>query len=411
MTIIAAVLGWLLASTVLLALLYRRALSAAWREPVLRAPVLIFESDDWGYGPPVQAECLDRLGDALSTFRDSTGRHPVATLGVVLAGPDGERMREDECRVYHRVRLDDPRFGPVRKAILRGQSGGVFAPQLHGMEHFWPASLVRSAAREGRIHDWLAQSSPPATEELPPPLQSRWIDAAVLPSVPLPEREATAAASEETGAFADVFAMPAEVVVPSTFVWNEAVERAWIRAGISVIVTPGLRNDGRDADGRLIAGKVRYYNGETSPEGAMYVVRDIYFEPALGHRHGEALAALRSKTRTARPALVEMHRFNFIGDAERARNALDELRKLVQAALAAFPGLRFMSTAELAQQYRERSSLVENRTTMRLHFLIRRLAEQSRLRKLAWATGAALPVWLAYVLTRPPARLHPASST
>jgi hypothetical protein len=407
---VAAVLAWLLASTAVLALLYRRALSAAWREPVLRAPILIFESDDWGYGPLAQAESLDRLGDVLSAFRDSAGRHPIATLGVVLAGPDCERMREDDCSAYHRMRLDHPRFDLVRTAILRGQSRRVFALQLHGMEHFWPASLVRCARREGPIRDWLVRSSPPATEDLPSPLQSRWIDATVLPSVPLPEGEAISAASEEADAFAAIFAVPAEVVVPSTFVWTDAVERAWIRAGISVVVTPGVRNDSRDAEGRVVPGKRCYHSGETR-EGAIYVVRDVYFEPALGHTHNEALAALRSKTRAARPTLVEMHRFNFIGDAERARNALDELRKLVQAALAAFPGLRFMSTAELARHYRERSSLVETRTTMRLHYLIRRLAEQSRLRKLAWATGAALPAWLAYVLTRPPGRLHSASST
>ena len=54
--------------------------------------VLILESDDWGYGPQVQAERLDRLADLLADFRDTLGRHPVATLGVVLAGPDTERI-------------------------------------------------------------------------------------------------------------------------------------------------------------------------------------------------------------------------------------------------------------------------------------------------------------------------------
>jgi hypothetical protein len=73
----------------------------------------------------------------------------------------------------------------------------------------------------------------------------------------------------------------------------------------------------------------------------------------------------------------------------------------LQAALGAFPGLRFMSTGELAQEYRDRSPLIEKRGTARLHFFIRRLAEVSQLRKLAWATGAALPAWLAYVATRP----------
>src|SRR6266496_3438249 len=114
MAMIVTVILWLAFSSALLALAYRRAFAAAWREPVLRVPVLILESDDWGYGPLLQAERLDRIADLLSGFRDALGRHPVATLGVVLAGPDTDRMRADGCRTYHRATLADPRLAPVR---------------------------------------------------------------------------------------------------------------------------------------------------------------------------------------------------------------------------------------------------------------------------------------------------------
>jgi hypothetical protein len=398
--VVLAVLSWLVASSVTLALIYRHALLAAWREPVLHAPVLIFESDDWGYGPLIQTERLDRLAALLAEFGDSAGRHPVAALGVVLAGPDAPRIRQDGCRVYHRLALDDSCFAPLREALLRGKMLGVFALQLHGMEHFRPASVLRRAG-DARIRTWLTGDPLAATEDLPSALQSRWVDASVLPSMPLSESEVISATEEEASAFASIFAIAPEVAVPTTFVWTDAVERGWIRAGVRIVVTPGLRNESRDAQGRVVPGVSRYYNGELATNGATYVVRDVYFEPALGHTCAQALAALRAKTLAGRPTLLEMHRFNFIGDAAVAQSALDELRKLLQAALAAFPALRFMSTAELAQQYRERSSLVENRAMTRLHFLIRRLAEVSRLRKLAWATGAALPAWLAYVLTRP----------
>ena len=241
MAVIAAVILWLLASSALLALAYRRTLSAAWREPVLRVPVLILESDDWGYGPPAQAERLDRIADLLSGFRDATGRHPVATLGVVLAGPDVERMREEGCRVYRRLMLTDPRLAPVRDAMLRGLERGVFSLQLHGMEHFWPPSVMRSAASDARVRQWLTGASFASTEDLPSPLQSRWIDASVLPSKRLSGSEVAAAATEEARAFATAFGTTPEVVVPATFVWTDAVESAWAAAGVRVIVTPGVR--------------------------------------------------------------------------------------------------------------------------------------------------------------------------
>jgi hypothetical protein len=401
MAVIAAAILWLALSSAVLALIYRRALFAAWREPVLRAPVLILESDDWGYGPPLQSERLDRIAELLAGFRDAFGRHPVTTLGVVLGGPDTERMLADGWRTYHRLALDDPRLAPVREAMLRGAARGVFALQLHGMEHFWPACLMHSAASSERVRQWLAGSAFPSTEELPAPLQSRWIDATELPSKPLPSEQVSNAAREEVRAFAALFGTLPEVVVPATFVWNDAAEAAWVRAGVRVVVTPGIRNESRDAYGRVVAGAWRYFNAASGPLGVTYVVRDCYLEPSLGHTHARTLDELREKTRAGRPTLVEMHRLNFIGDERAASQALDEMKRLLEAARATFPDLRFMSTAELARQCREHSSLVERSVRTRVHYLIRRLADESRLVKLAWASGAALVALLTYAVTRP----------
>jgi hypothetical protein len=395
-----AVVLWLVITAALL-VGYRRELSAAWREPVLREPVLILESDDWGYGPLLQAERLDRIADLLAGFRDAFGRHPVATLGVVLAGPDTDRMRVDGSRTYHRLSLADPRLAPVREAMVRGAARKVFALQLHGMEHFWPPCLMRSASSNEQLRQWLAGNAFPCTEDLPAPLQSRWIDASRLPSTSLPTDQVTAAATEEVRAFATVFGVAPEVVVPATFVWTDAVESAWARAGVCIVVTPGLRNESRDAEGRVVASKRTYFNASTGPQGVSYVVRDCYLEPSLGQTYERTIQALRSKTHAGRPTLIEIHRLNFMGDERAVQHALDQVKLLLQAARADFPAVHFMSTAELARHCRERSGLVEQRWRLRVHFLIRRLAEIARLRKLAWATGAALPALLAYVLTRP----------
>ena len=406
MTLIAAFVAWLSLASVVLALLYRESMLAAWEEPVLRCPILILESDDWGYGPSTQAERLDRIADALAGVRDGAGRNPVVTLGVILAGPDTQRIRDGGGRLYHRLSLDDLRFAPIREAMLRGSARGVFALQLHGMEHFRPATLMRQAG-DPAIRAWLTGDSPPPTEDLPPPLQSRWIDAGVLPSALLSESEVLEATAEEAAAFAAIFGTAPEVVVPTTFVWTAGVERGWSRAGLSVVVTPGRRNESRDAGGEIVPGRTQCFNGQTAAGALTYVVRDAYFEPALGHTAERALAALRARALCGRPALLEMHRFNFL-EPDTADKTLAELRALLRSAIAALPTLRFMSTAELAQQYRERSSLLERRTGARVHFFIRRMAEVSRLRKLAWATGAALPAWLTYVLTRPGPEPSPA---
>ena len=392
---------WLAGTCALLAFIYRKAFADAWVEPVLRMPVLILESDDWGYGPVEQAQSLDRMAELLERFRDSRGTHPSMTLGVVLAGPDTDRIRADGCRRYHRVTLADPRLTQVRDSMLRGVARGVFALQLHGMEHYWPGCVMHAALDDEKLRDWLTRSEFPCTEALPAPLQSRWIDVSTLPSKPLPIDEATVAATEEIAAFTEVFGANPEVVVPATFVWTDAVESAWARAGARVVVTPGLRNESRDAEGRVVAGDRRYFNAATGPHGVLYIVRDCYFEPSLGHTHRSAIQALQYNTRVGRPTLLEIHRLNFIGEARPTQRAFEEVTRLLDAACAQFSDIQFMDTAELAQHYRDRSDLVETRIGARIHFLLRRLAMISRLRKLAWATCIILPAWLAYLVTRP----------
>ena len=72
---------------------YARDLRRSWREPVLRYPVVIFESDDWGAGPLDQAKALADLREILARFKDRMGRTPVATLGIILATADTQRIR------------------------------------------------------------------------------------------------------------------------------------------------------------------------------------------------------------------------------------------------------------------------------------------------------------------------------
>lgn len=377
---------------------YRRTLRALWTEPVVRAPVLILESDDWGPGPATDAAALERLAALLAGFRDALGRQPVMTLGVLLAVPDREAIASTAPPAYRRVTLADPAFTPVRAAMAAGEVAGVFAAQLHGLEHLWPPALM-AATGDPAVAAWLAAPGPTDTGTLPPHLQTRWADASVLPSRPLSEEAIRQAATEEVAAFRAVFGRLPEVAVPPTFVWTEVVERAWAEAGVRVVVTPGQRHEGRDAAGRPTPGARPIRNAERGGGGVLYLTRDVYFEPALGHTPERALADVAARHRLGRPALIETHRFNYTGEA--ASRGLTALEALLRLALARFPGLRFRSTAELAEALARRDpDLVETRLGARLAVWLLRVAAVSRLKKLAWATGAVVPGWVLFLSTR-----------
>lgn len=403
MAVIAALVAWLTACTVALALGFRHTVAAAWREPVLRAPVLILESDDWGYGPVEQAQALRRIADVLAGFWDDASRHPVMTLGVILAGPDTAAIRSFGLKHYCRLTLTDQPLLTVREAMLDGAKRGVLALQLHGREHYWPDCLMRAAAERPQVRDWLIANGLPRTEELPSELQSRWMDASALPSQPLPRDRVRCEAACEVRAFAEAFGTTPDVAVPPTFAWTRDVEDAWVRAGVRTIVTPGRRSESRDATGRFVYEDRRIHNGDRGRGDCVFLVRDVYFEPVLGHDHRRAVGDVVAKTRLGRPALVEIHRMNFVPPGDAADKALDELGRLIEEVRKLLPDMRFMSTSELAGHYREQSDMLERRTAARLHFLFRRLAGVSKLRKLAWITGAIVPASIAYAITRPAA--------
>ena len=396
MILLMALLLWFIVTGVLVFLYGWRGIIAAWREPVLCRPVMIIESDDWGAGMVGQASALGHIADILMCFTDCDSRRPVMTLGMILATVDGEKTLSRGS--YHRQMISMQTHSSLLHVISRGVEEGVFSVQLHGMEHFWPAALMEASKQDGAVKTWLVHSPEAQTEDLPAPLQSRWVDASVLPARQLSVAAVRQAAQEEVRAFEDIFGTVPVVAVPPTFVWNNDVESAWARMGVGVIVTPGCRYETRDEEGQP-AGKGRaLYNGQSGESAIVYLVRDVYFEPSFGHTATQALAALSAKTSQGRPTLFETHRFNFLGTEE--KSALDELEQLLRISLAEFPNLAFLSSGELATILKNQDpKWLVLRFRHRLHIWITRISELPRLRKLAWLTGWIVPAGLLWRLT------------
>ncbi len=357
-------------------LLVRRELSAAWDEPCLRHPVLVFEGDDWGYGPLAQADALRDIAQVLGRYTDVTGRHPVMTLGVILSGPDAAQGQDPQAI----MQLDHTRLAPVLAAMKQGVEQGVFALQLHGMQHYHPDVLDQVARHDPAVARWRRQDLP-LTEDLPSRLQSQWTDAATLPSRPLGLDDIRARVASEVAAFTRVFGAPPAVVVPPTFVWNEAVERTWAESGVRVIVTPGERYEARGADGVPIDTDQRYRNGQRCASGLMAMVRDDYYEPVRGHRAARGLEALACKWRQRRPVLLETHRSNFVGPTAQHADSLRSIEALVAAALVSHPELRFVSVEELADRYAKGGELIDARIRARIFASLCRLDRPGRRRK------------------------------
>lgn len=401
------VLVWIIFWGLLFALLYWRPVLNAWREPVLRCPVLIFESDDWG--PDIdgrQASVLLEMKKVLENFQDDRGRHPVMTLGMVLAIPDSQRMLEDGLQTYHRRLLSEASSAPLLNIIQQGIAKGVFSVQLHGMEHFWPDSLMSALQDSPELKKWIL-SDALSTEDLPSPLQSRWTNASSLPSIPHSDAQIKQAVSEEVAKFSSIFGSMPTVVVPPTFVWDERVEKAWAEENINVLVTPGRCYIARDAEGGLVVDansqtSNAYYNGMKTLTKMMSIVRDNYFEPILGHTADQSLTAIEEKKCLGRPALLEMHRFNFMGGGAERAASLDEIRRLLEKVMKSCPNVAFLSTEQLAAALKRADpDLLEPLLKRKIHIILLRFKRIIGLRKMLCLSGFIIPYLALLIFFKP----------
>ena len=379
----------------LFAVVHSRTLLALWREPVLKQPVLIIESDDWGPAPVSDVRVLERLMQLLSRHKDHFGQPAMMTLGVVLACPDGARIGGNDLQQYQRQTLADEPFEPLRQALLAGVRKGVFSLQLHGMEHFWPESVMAAAQDNDTLRSWLT-SDIPIAEYLPAALQSRWCDGSVLPSRELDATIVRQVASAEVAAFSQIFGQLPAVAVPPTFIWNDAVEDGWAQAGVHVVISPGRRLEARNGKGQLVGPAPNqsgglHLNGMHGRHGLTYLIRNVWFEPLLGHTAEQAIDTFARQVSLGRPVLFETHRSNFVGEGPGVERAFGELDALLKGTLQRFPLMRFCASEQLAECFNMSDvRWIECSFRQRFTVFLQRMLAHQYLHRLAVLTGAFL---------------------
>ena len=395
---------WFVCVIALLWVRYAADLKRLWLEPMLNYPVVILESDDWGVGPMEQQEVLEEIIDLLSDYCDSDGQHPVMTLGLILAEPDVDKIKETQGKNYFRRTLTSKRYKTLLNTIQKGVDNGVFSVQLHGLEHFWPASVMKCIDKQPKVERWLFENSLPISESLPSELQSRWLDCSALPCNTHQPEEINAAIDDELKLYEKIFGQLPGVVVPPTFVWTEKVEQAYANRHIKTLVTPGKQFTGRDIEGNLLTNNRYFYNGQISQDGLLYLVRDDYFEPGLGHKALNLLARIKDKANCGRPSLLEIHRFNFIKNTQDKTNSLSELNSLLQLVTKHFSNVRYMSSEQLADilrihHHEEQSNFIINSFVKRVKIWLARVKLFFQYNRLAKYSGFNALLRLSWIKT------------
>ncbi len=374
-------------------IIYGRELAARWREPVLLQPVVIFESDDWGAGPIEQVHGLEAVSQVLCRHQNKFGEKPVMTLGIILGNFSESKKNHEEQGMPALSYLGDPQNNSLRAVMEKGAKEKIFSFQLHGLFHF-SLSVLKQSSDRGNSMAFQESEGGLWTESLPNALQSSWVNGSVLPSKDLPLPEITAVIAQERDLWNCIFHETPKVAVPTTFIWDSRVEAAWAEIGVRVVVTPGCRYRGRDSGGQPDRPDRDVLNGQRGESNVIYVVRDIYFEPALGHSIERLVTEIKCRMYLSRPALIETHRFNYVGPRADAE-AFNQLDTAIETILSAVPSVRFLSTVELADLLVSRDpDWISNSIGIRCRAMLARLKDVRQFWRIAKLTGLAVPILL-----------------
>lgn len=347
--------------------------------------ILVIESDDWGSvrmssknaylnlldkGFKVDTcpyNRLDRLeteNDLLALFnllkdiKDYKGNPLKLTANYLMANPDFQKIKENGFEDYHYIGLKESyeKYNGSSKVLELAKTGvdnKLFMPQLHGREHLNPIVWLR-ALQEGDEETLTAFKEDIWGHPSSYFKNSKRDFSSALHVVNNVETAfATQALLEAATMFQNEFGYISESFIAPRYIWNSDIEESLHEVGIKYLQGKILQFlPISNQEGKL---KINYnYLGKRNSFNQIYLPRNVFFEPAQNPKFNwleDALNRIRIAYRWKKPAIVSMHRLNFMGGLEEGNRTdnLTLLGQLIKKVQKEFPEVIFMSSNELGK--------------------------------------------------------------
>ncbi len=363
----------------------------AWRGFHTERHLVVIESDDWGSIRMPSAEvyrklqkagdhpendaflrndCLENVADltalfaVLTSVKDKNGSPAVMTANFAMANPDFDKIDpindayffEPFTDTYKRYYPDQDVFSCVQDGI----KSSCFVPQLHCREHMnvnrWMNDLKQQKYDTViAFQNHMIGTGASFSQENP----FGYMDA--FNSNFTSDAELSNVVHEAMEFFENTFGKKSETFVASCFVWNDALEKALCEVGVRGIQSGCWQNlPVCTEEGNALRRKLRF-TGQKNRIGQVYTVRNCTYEPAYQQTPmksaKECLDQIMRAFHNRKPAIINSHRFNYIGsiNRENARENLKGLSWLLQTIIDNIPDAEFISTAELLRIIDRRS--------------------------------------------------------
>jgi hypothetical protein len=343
----------------------------------------VIESDDWGsarlpnkekcnkyasVNPKVsrcaymQYDCLEatsdleRLGNVLSSIKDSQGRPMRFTPNYIMANPDFPKIAQNDFSKFDYETFDQTisRNCIVGKPLITMRklcSDGLWFPQFHGREHVNPSRWL-AALRSGipEVRHAFDLEIYGVSRQCAPGLTSSVLEAYAIDN-PDEIQDRTLSVIEGLQGFTEFFGFSSQTFIPPNYILAPEIHARLRALGIKGL--QGLSVMKRSGAGQWRS-SVRVV-GRRDRHGLVTLTRNAFFEPSLNSQRDHidrALAQIDGAFRNKSAAVLCSHRLNYIGgiSVENQDRGLLGLQELMRRIKVAWPDVEFMSTSELLNE-------------------------------------------------------------
>lgn len=362
----------------------KRTLSLIYRNLIgwsTNRKIIVLESDDWGSvrirskedsdamlkkGVPLASnhftqydalesnDDLESLFDLLTHHKDASGRPPVFTPMCTMVNPVFDQIEKSDFDKYIYEPFTDTckRYNNHNRVCdlwLQGVENRLFVPQFHGREHINPLRWLRQLKGGNKdLLNMFAHGSYGILETSKGEVIPNYL-AAFDAEVESDCNFILDSIDEGLALFKDKVGYPATCFVPCSGTGISQMEQQLKKNGIKYV------NSGR-VD-KIPNGKGGYktrvsWLGKKNDLGQRYITRNVFFEPSAPISSDwidSALYEIDMAFKFKKPAIVSVHRVNFIGyiDEQNQSNGLKCLDGLLTKIMERWPDAEFLTTEEL----------------------------------------------------------------
>lgn len=349
-----------------------------WRT---RRKIVVFESDDWGMvrmtskkayyrlkrkGYPIGQSIYNKydriesdedilgLMEVLNSVKDKRNKPAKFTLNNIVANPDFPKIKEDryENYTYEPFTKSLERYSDssnVMRLYQEGIQNQLFQPQFHGREHLQVNNWLKKLQnQEAAFIDAFEEGMYTINAEENNTCLKECLDGMSTYS-DTDFSLVTKSISEGICLFKKIWGFTSCSVIAPCYTWHSNIEPCFKENGISYIQGARAQREPLPNYQKRIK---RHFQGQKSPSGLIYLIRNVHFEQAQNENIDwvdSAMNEIKTAFRWNKPAIVSSHRVNYIGtlDPENRSRNLRLLGNLLKNIVKNYPEVEFMSSDEL----------------------------------------------------------------